>query len=157
MEARMGRIGFLAFYLVGGVCASLIHIASDPTSVAPMLGASGAISAVLGGYLLLWPKAKIRALVLPAFLVTISAYWFLIVWFGMQLVPVLFAAGASAGLFNVGPSVVTAGGGVAYWAHIGGFIAGFIGAGVIKLIWPNTDVCYIPTDCDNDDTVEKKK
>lgn len=143
MEARMGRVGFLAFYLITGIAASLIHIASDPTSVVPMLGASGAISGVLGGYLIMWPKAKIKALVLPVFLVTISAYWFLIVWFGMQLLPVLSDGGAS--------------GGVAYWAHIGGYVAGFIGAGAIRLAWPKTDVCYIPTDCDNDNTVDDNK
>lgn len=138
MEARLGRFGFLAFYLLTGVAASLIHIASDPGSAVPMLGASGAISGVLGGYLILWPKAEIRAFVVPFFLVTIRAYWFLVVWFGMQLYPILQAGDGAVG------------GGVAYWAHVGGFVAGFIAAGGFRLLRPETDVCYIPSDCDND-------
>lgn len=144
MEARMGWFGFLVFYLVSGVAAALIHIGSDPTSFVPMLGASGAISGVLGGYLILWPKAEIKAFVPPLFIVTIRAYWFLAVWFGLQLYPVLMTNGGSPG-------------GVAYWAHIGGFVAGFIIAGVLRLYRPVSDVCYIPSDCDTDKDIDEWK
>ncbi|MGD9680891.1 MAG: rhomboid family intramembrane serine protease [Candidatus Obscuribacterales bacterium] len=138
MEARLGRFHFLVFYLISGVVAALVHIASDPASATPMLGASGAISGVLGGYLLLWPKAKITSYVPPIFIVQIWAWWFLAAWFVLQILPVMSASGG-------------AGGGVAYWAHIGGYVIGFIWAGVVKLVKPVTDVCYIPVpDCDTD-------
>ncbi|MCA9803112.1 MAG: rhomboid family intramembrane serine protease [Cyanobacteria bacterium HKST-UBA02] len=138
MEARLGRFHFLVFYLISGVVAALVHIASDPTSATPMLGASGAISGVLGGYLLLWPKAKITSYVPPIFIVQIWAWWFLAAWFVLQILPVMSASGG-------------AGGGVAYWAHIGGYVIGFIWAGAVKLVKPVTDVCYIPVpDCDTD-------
>ncbi|MBK9141289.1 MAG: rhomboid family intramembrane serine protease [Candidatus Melainabacteria bacterium] len=146
MEARLGRFHFLVFYLLSGVVASLVHIASDPASSTPMLGASGAISGVLGGYLLLWPKAKITSYVPPIFIVQIWAWWFLAAWLILQVLPVMEASGGS-------------GGGVAYWAHIGGYVAGFIWAGAVKLVKPVTDVCYIPVpDCDTDSkkNVEEK-
>ena len=143
MEARMGWFGFLMFYLVSGIAAALIHIGSDPSSGIPMLGASGAISGVLGpGYLILWPKAEIRAFVPPLFVVNIRAYWYLAAWFALQLLPIIQSSGGSPG-------------GVAYWAHVGGFVAGFIIAGIIRLYKPNSDVCYIPNDCDTDADVDE--
>ncbi|MDI3338612.1 rhomboid family intramembrane serine protease [Defluviimonas aestuarii] len=113
MEDQLGHLGFLIFYLAGGVAAALAHIASAPDSVVPTVGASGAIGAVLGGYLLLFPKARVDILII--FVVffrvfTIPAFVMLGLWFAMQI-------------FS-GVSTPADGGGVAYWAHAGGFIAG---------------------------------
>lgn len=113
MEDQLGHLGFLIFYLAGGVAAALAHIASAPDSVVPTVGASGAIGAVLGGYLLLFPKARVDILII--FVVffrvfTIPAFIMLGLWFAMQI-------------FS-GVSTPADGGGVAYWAHAGGFIAG---------------------------------
>jgi len=129
LEARLGHGKFIAFYLISGIFAALAHVWSDPASMAPTLGASGAIAGVLGGYLLLWPKAEITGLVpVPA---KIRAYWYILFWIGMQFSSVL--TGASDG--------------VAYWAHIGGFIAGLAIGGAVRLISPVSDVCYVPSDC----------
>ncbi len=129
LEARLGHGKFIVFYLVGGIAAALAHLWSDPSSMVPTLGASGAIAGVLGGYLLLWPKAQITGLVpVPA---TIRAYWYILFWIGMQFSSVI--TGASDG--------------VAYWAHIGGFIAGLVIGLAVRLISPNSEVCYVPSDC----------
>lgn len=135
VEARMGSIKYLAFYLLAGVSAALIHVASDPSSVVPTLGASGAIAGVLGAYLLLWPKAQVKGIVPPFLYVSASAYWFLPSWILMQLISIFQSGGNLSG------------GGVAYWAHVGGFAFGFIVAGIIKVVAPHSETCYIPTDC----------
>ncbi|HNB16580.1 MAG TPA: rhomboid family intramembrane serine protease, partial [Candidatus Obscuribacter sp.] len=86
MENRIGKWNYLAFYLIAGVLAALTHWGSDPTSMVPTLGASGAIAGVLGGYLLFWANATISGfyvLPAPAYVHT-KAYWFLIGWFVMQ-------------------------------------------------------------------------
>lgn len=114
VEDRMGPARFVAFYLVCGVCASLVHWFVHPTSTVPVIGASGAIAGVMGAYLAMYHHARIVLLV-PLFFwplfVQVSALFFLFYWFVVQLI--------SSGLE---PNV---GGGVAYWAHIGGFAAGF--------------------------------
>lgn len=138
MEARLGRLHYLGFYLLSGIAAALAHIFSDTGSMIPMLGASGAIAGVLGGYLILWPKADITGFVLPMFIVRIRAYWFLLAWIVLQFLPIIQSGGDLTGA------------GVAYWAHIGGFIFGFIYSGLVRLLKPQTDVCYIPNDCDDD-------
>ena len=117
VEDSMGAIKYLLFYLVGGVVASLAHILTNPASEIPTVGASGAIAAVLGAYLVLFPKSRVATLIplglfmrvtmLPAVLV-------LGLWFVLQL----FSGVLSLG----GPDV----GGVAFWAHIGGFVAGVL-------------------------------
>ena len=114
LEDTLGHVGFLLFYLLAGVAAALAQVAADPYSPVPMVGASGAIAGVLGGYLLLFPKAKVDVLFI--FIVffkvwSIRAWIVLGVWFGLQLYN-----GAGSGT----------GGGVAYWAHAGGFVAGAI-------------------------------
>jgi membrane associated rhomboid family serine protease len=117
VEEAMGRIRFPAFYLLGGLAALVAQVAIDPNSTAPTLGASGAIAAVLGGYILLYPHARILSLVLIVFFVTIievPAIFLLGFWF---LTQVYFGA---AGLSDP----VGSGGGVAYFAHIGGFAFG---------------------------------
>ena len=115
MEDEMGHGPFLAFYLAGGVGAALLQIAADPTSTVPMVGASGAIAAVLGGYLLLFPKARVDVLfiiVIIIRIIPIPAAFVLGIWFALQI------------FGGLGSS--TDGGGVAYWAHAGGFIAGVV-------------------------------
>jgi len=111
VEDAMGHGRFIVFYLLCGVLASLAQIAADPLSAVPTIGASGAISGMLGAYLVLHPKAKVLVPII-IFPVYLPAYLLLVVWFGFQVM----AAGA-------GPA---AGGGVAWWAHIGGFVAGAI-------------------------------
>jgi membrane associated rhomboid family serine protease len=117
VEEVVGRLKYLAFYLLGGLVALGAQIAVDPNSVAPTLGASGAIAAVLGGYIVLYPRARILSLIFIVFFVTIievPAVVILGFWFLEQ---VLFGA---AGLANP----VGGGGGVAYFAHVGGFVFG---------------------------------
>ncbi len=135
VEARLGAVRYAIFYLICGVLAGLVHIASDPASMVPTLGASGAIAGVLGAYLVLWPRAEITGLVVPFFIVRIRAYWFLAVWIVMQFLPIIQSGGDLTGA------------GVAYWAHIGGFVGGILLAGIVRLLYPDSSVCYIPDDC----------
>ncbi|MEO1798293.1 MAG: rhomboid family intramembrane serine protease [Pseudomonadota bacterium] len=114
MEEAFGHVGFLIFYLASGVVAGLAQVAVDPNSLIPMVGASGAIAGIMGGYLLLYPRAKVDILLIFIIffrIIPIPAWVMLGLWFGFQLV---------AGVADQG------GGGVAYWAHAGGFVAGFI-------------------------------
>ncbi len=122
IEAAMGRFRYLAFYLICGVLASLSHVLSNSSSVIPSIGASGAISGVLGAYLLLYPRARVLVLIPLGFftrLIYIPAAFVLGFWFILQLV---------SGSMSVGQE----GGGVAFWAHIGGFIAGMLLVGLFK-------------------------
>lgn len=113
VEDRLGHGRFLLFYLSCGVIAAMAHVILHPTSRMPLVGASGAISGVLGAYLVSFPTARIFALVF-IFFMEIPAALFLVLWFVFQ-----FMSGASE-LGGVD------GGGVAYWAHIGGFVAGIV-------------------------------
>jgi membrane associated rhomboid family serine protease len=118
VEDAMGRLKFLAFYLLGGVAALALQVAIHPDSLAPTIGASGAIAAVLGGYMLLYPRARVITLVIIILFVTVielPALVVLVFWFGMQ---------ALYGALNL--TDPTGGGGVAYFAHIGGFIFGLL-------------------------------
>lgn len=115
LESRLGHIGYLIFYLVTGLAASGLQIATNPDSAIFNLGASGAIAGVMGGYILLYPKAKIDVLIFLGFIFsrrTLPAWMLLGYWFGLQI----FSGIGSLG----GPDT----GGVAFWAHAGGFIAG---------------------------------
>ena len=115
LEDQMGHVGFLLFYLVSGIAAALAHIAADPTSEIPTVGASGAIAGVMGGYLLLFPKAKVDVVLIIVIIfkvISIPAWIMLGLWFALQI------------FSGVGTPVE--GGGVAYWAHAGGFLAGMI-------------------------------
>jgi membrane associated rhomboid family serine protease len=117
VEDAMGPVRFIAFYLLGGIAAVALQTAVDPDAAVPSIGASGAVAAVLGGYLLLYPRAKVLTLVFLfvffAF-IQLPALLFLIIWFAQQA---LFGI---ADLTNP----TGGGGGVAYFAHIGGFIFG---------------------------------
>ena len=120
IEDSMGHIRFVVFYLLCGLAAAALQVAVSPSSAIPMLGASGAIGGVMGAYVVLYPKVRVHMLVFLGFFVTtiaVPAYLMLGYWFLIQLL---------GGI----PSLAREGGGVAFWAHVGGFVAG---AAVIKL------------------------
>ena len=115
IEDEMGHLPYLLFYLICGIAAGMTQVAFGPFSRVPMVGASGAIAGVMGGYLLLYPKAKVDVLVI--FIVffrifPIPAWIMLLLWFGLQ-----FIGGIGANVDQ---------GGTAYWAHAGGFVAGLL-------------------------------
>jgi len=117
VEDRLGHIPYLVFYLVGGVVASLAHLLTNPVSQIPTVGASGAIAAVLGAYLVLYPNSRIVTFIPIGFfmrLTMVPAAIVLGMWFVLQLFN---------GVLSIGAGDV---GGVAFWAHIGGFVAGVI-------------------------------
>lgn len=119
VEDRMGHGRFLFFYLACGVCAAMAQVLASPASPVPMVGASGAIAGVLGAYLLYYPHARVLTLV-PIFffiqLIEIPALVFLLLWFAMQLLSGVASLGGAS----------SATGGVAWWAHAGGFAGGFV-------------------------------
>lgn len=119
IEDVMGHAKFVVFYLLSGILAALSHALTDPSSAIPMVGASGAISAVLGAYLLLFPHAHVLVLLPGIGMTRVPAGIVLGMWFVTQLI---------SGGMNVG----TTGGGVAFFAHIGGFIAGMALIGFFK-------------------------
>ena len=127
VEDRLGHVGYLAFYIFGGVAAGAAQLFVSSRSLAPMVGASGAIAAVLGAYLVLYPRARVVTLV-PIFyfmrVVQIPAPIYLGFWFVSQLFNGFLALGAM--------DAVQAGG-VAWWAHIGGFAYGLAIVGLIVL------------------------
>lgn len=116
VEDSMGHLRFGAFYLLSGLAAAGLHIATDPSSATPMVGASGAIGGVMGAYVFLYPRVHVHMLIFLGFYITTVAvpaslmlgYWFLLQFVG--------------GLGTLGDQ----GGGVAFWAHVGGFAAGAI-------------------------------
>ncbi len=115
LEEQMGHVGFLVFYLACGLAAAAAQIVAAPLSPIPMVGASGAIAGVMGGYLLLFPRARVDivAIFIVFFKVfTLPAWVVLGIWFGLQLFGGFTVTGDQ--------------GGVAYWAHAGGFIAGLV-------------------------------
>lgn len=115
MEDEMGHVGFLLFYIAGGIGAGLAQVISEPFSQIPTIGASGAVAVVMGGYLLLFPRARVDILLILIIffkVFTIPAWLMLGLWFGLQLMNSVL--------------VDTSAGGVAYWAHAGGFIIGVL-------------------------------
>jgi len=114
IEDRAGKVWYLVFYLAAGLVATIAQVALDPNSTVPMIGASGAIAGVMGAYMVLWPNAKVRTLIFfgLVFFVDITAKWLLGIWFIEQ--------------FFTSPSS-----GVAYMAHVGGFVFG----AVVGLVW----------------------
>ena len=116
VEDEIGRIKFVIFYLLSGVAGAVTHVALNAQSGIPMVGASGAISGVLGAYLVLHPKARVKMFA-GLWLFQMPAWGYLLIWIGLQVL-----AGTQANKL--------AGMGVAYWAHIGGF-----GAGMLLLIF----------------------
>lgn len=123
VEDVCGKFGYLCFYLACGALATVAYALSDPSSTTPMLGASGAISGVLGAYLVKFPRASVRTLIpLGIFtrIIDVPAFVFLLFWIGMQL---FFQVAASA---QMAAAHHHESGGVAYLAHLGGFVAGII-------------------------------
>jgi membrane associated rhomboid family serine protease len=118
IEDILGHIPYLLFYLAGGLIASAAHILFNPTSSIPSLGASGAISAVLGAYIVMFPHSRIRTLIFfgIGFVTRISAFIFLGVWFLIQVFSGVTSLGADTAQTS----------GVAFWAHIGGFVFGLL-------------------------------
>ena len=119
IEDVMGHGKFVLFYIICGILAALSHGLTDPSSQIPMVGASGAISAILGAYLLLFPRAHILVLMPGLGITQVAAGLVLGMWFVTQLI-------------SGGMSVGASGGGVAFFAHIGGFVAGMALIGLFK-------------------------
>jgi membrane associated rhomboid family serine protease len=117
VEDRMGHIRFLAFYFLAGFAAAFTQVSMSFDSNAPLIGASGAIAGVLGAYLFLFPRAKVLAVIVVIIfpiLVDLPAIVLLLMWFATQFVSGIASLETGEALY----------GGVAYWGHIGGFIAG---------------------------------
>jgi membrane associated rhomboid family serine protease len=120
VEDSMGHVRYLAFYLLSGFAAAAVQTFMNPASVLPMVGASGAISGIMGAYIVLYPRVRVHMLVVLVIFVTrivVPAYLMLGYWFVLQL---------------LGGSMASEGGGVAFWAHIGGFLAGALLISVFK-------------------------
>lgn len=118
VEDRMGPLRFLAFYLLCGVAAALTHVLLHADSKVPVIGASGAISGVMGAYFILFPKSRVITLIVILLiirLVEIPAQVYLGLWFVLQLLSGFVSLGAADGFSSV-----------AWWAHIGGFVAGMV-------------------------------
>jgi rhomboid family protein len=105
VEDRLGHLGYIVFYVTGGLVASLAHVAAEPSSTVPVVGASGAIAAVMGAYLVWFPRTPVLTFIPPFFILPIRAWWFLVFWFGFQ--------------FLTDPNS-----GVAWVAHVAGFLFG---------------------------------
>ncbi len=128
VEDSMGRARFVVYYLLCGLAAAALQVAVSPSSGVPMVGASGAISGVMGGYLVLYPRVRVFAMVPIGFMLTsmaLPAWLMLVYWLGIQFV---------SGLTTIGQKE---GGGVAFWAHVGGFVAGVV---LVKLFARPADV-----------------
>jgi len=113
VEDSMGHLRFVAFYLLCGLGAATAQILADPASGVPMVGASGAIGGVMGAYVLLYPKVRVKMLIFLGLFITtftVPAFWMLGYWFVAQLI---------GGVGSIGAQ-----GGVAFWAHVGGFVVG---------------------------------
>ncbi|MEA2254179.1 MAG: hypothetical protein QOG35_224 [Solirubrobacteraceae bacterium] len=132
VEDAMGPVRYLVFYLLGGLAALALQIAVSPDSTVPTLGASGAIAAVLGGYIVLYPRARVLTLIFLFVFFTfieIPAFFFLFIWFAQQAV---FGA--------IDLTAPTGGqGGVAYFAHVGGFVFGLL---AVKLFAVRRSAAY---------------
>lgn len=133
IEDRLGRPLFLVLYFISGYVAAMAQVVIDPASEIPLVGASGAIAGVLGGYLLLFPGVRVRGIVplgRMGYMTELPAFIVLGFWFVLQL----FDGVASLSVQT------SAGGGVAFFAHIGGFIAGMIITGICIMVFPQPSV-----------------
>lgn len=139
VEHRFGHVRFLIFYLVSGLVGSFAQIMMDPNSVIPNLGASGAIAGVMGAYLVLFPHNRINAVILYH-VVTVPALLVLGMWIAMQLV---------SGYGSIA-STSASSGGVAYLAHIGGFVAGVVAALIARMQMPTEPDSILKRQYDRD-------
>jgi membrane associated rhomboid family serine protease len=120
IEDAMGHVSYLLFYLLTGIIAGLAQILLSPSSTIPLIGASGAIAGVLGAYIVLFPQGKVRTIVVLGYfgqIILVPAWVMIGLWFALQLF---------SGLTSLGAADV---GGVAFWAHVGGFVSGAL------LVW----------------------
>jgi membrane associated rhomboid family serine protease len=124
LERRFGSILYIAFYLICGVIAAFAQILTNTQSIIPTLGASGAISGVLAGYLVYFPQNRVRVLVGFRYVTEVPALMMIGLWIVLQLI---------SGFGSIAVTDETAGG-VAYWAHIGGFVAGLLLAFVLRAL-----------------------
>ena len=127
VEDRFGLIGYLALYFASGIAAVYAQVIVDPTSTIPMVGASGAIAGVLGSYLVLFPGVKVKGIIVLVFIPLWGnwpAWVMLLLWFAVQIF---------SGFSNLG---VAGSGGVAFFAHIGGFAAGLTITLLFKMLYP---------------------
>ena len=126
VEDRMGHGRFLVFYLLCGVAAALAQTITAPESIVPMVGASGAIAGVMGAYFVLYPKSRIVTLI-PLFfffqVIEVPAIAFLGIWFLMQFI---------SGVGAIGSTIGRSGGGIAFGAHVAGFVAGITGVALFR-------------------------
>jgi membrane associated rhomboid family serine protease len=119
VEIALGRLIYPVFYIVGGIVASLAHVFVSPESTLPSVGASGAIGAILGAYIVMFPRSQVRVLLLLGYFIVIrriTAVLFLGLWFVMQFF---------SGIASLGAQTAQTGG-VAVWAHVGGFVFGLL-------------------------------
>lgn len=117
IEDSMGRIRFLFFYLICGLAAAAAHVFVQPASPVPTVGASGAISGIMGAYLILYPRVRVRMFFPPFFLFRVRAWLVLLWWFAWQVLDGL------PELTSLRPDISS---GVAVWAHVGGFVTGML-------------------------------
>jgi membrane associated rhomboid family serine protease len=147
VEARLGTLRYAAFYLLSCVAAWSMFAFSAPGSAIPGLGASAPIAAVMAAYLAFYPRAQFKTIIpltgWPLWAI-VPAWSFLGVWTGQQFLSGYFAI--------IDPGAAD---GVAVWAHIGGFLFGFIAAGAYALLTPDTGICYVPIDCGHNCDNEK--
>jgi membrane associated rhomboid family serine protease len=132
IEDQLGHVRFIIFYLLCGIIAAYSHALSGPSSLIPMIGASGAVSGVLGAYLLLFPKARVHTLIFLGFFIQVlrlPAVFVIGFWIVIQFINGLVSKGMASN------------GGVAWFAHIGGFIAGII---LIRLFISKSQRIYYP-------------
>jgi membrane associated rhomboid family serine protease len=132
IEDRFGHLGFLAFYVLGGAVAAGTQVLVDPNSEIPVVGASGAIAAILGAYVVLYPRARVLSLVFLGFfyqLLEVPALLILGFWFVLQLINGFGSLGAQSSIE----------GGVAFFAHIGGFVAGALTALLVQRLGRGPD------------------
>jgi membrane associated rhomboid family serine protease len=122
IEDSMGHLRFLVFYLLCGVAAAAAHVFLSPLSQVPAVGASGAISGIMGAYVVLYPRARVHTWVPPFFVFRLPAFVLLGYWFLIQLL---------SGVVSYGPQAAEEGG-VAVWAHVGGFVAGVLLVGFFR-------------------------
>ncbi len=118
VEDALGHAGYIVFYLLGGIIASAAHVLTNPNSVVPTVGASGAIAAVLGAYMVLYPQSRVMTLITLGYFIRLTmvpAVILLGFWFVLQFFQGVLSFGMAADV-----------GGVAFWAHVGGFVAGYV-------------------------------
>lgn len=118
IEDALGKVRYAVLYLVSGLAALGVHVFVYPSSEVPVVGASGAISGVMGAYLVLFPHAKIWTYFPPLYFTSLSARFFLVMWFVFQLIQGV--------LDRISEWIAGEAGGIAFWAHVGGFVAGWL-------------------------------